>query len=342
MELICEWGQPRSLAHAMQEVTATRALQNASPEWRVSAKWQCVVPERIATAAAPRYWAKELGGGETQRETFAGRQLDVAEWGELLAVCRDRGVNSVVSPFDVNAVEMLSVAGVGALKVASGEITHRELLAEVGKYARNGMPVILSTGGATISEVKRAVLELGALPTLLACDLVYPCSLTNVSLATQLPELRKTGLGSRYGYSDHTAPPDSNATATAAGTLGATVLEKHVRLEEPHMPVPDDQFALSIADVPAYLAAATLGTVVRAAPVGDPQRAARVGARRSAYAAYDLPAGWVLAGGEITWLRPAEPGSLGPCAPWLGGTLRCAVAEGEPILPNYLDPWAAS
>jgi N-acetylneuraminate synthase/N,N'-diacetyllegionaminate synthase len=58
------------------------------------------------------------------------------------------------TPFDNDSVDLLAKLGVPAYKIPSGEITNYPLLQYI---ASKGKPVILSTGMATLKEIREAL-----------------------------------------------------------------------------------------------------------------------------------------------------------------------------------------
>jgi len=74
------------------------------------------------------------------------------EWHEeLFQVAREEGIPCFSTPFSTRAVEFLEILGNPIYKVASFEINHIPLLQCV---AETGKPVIMSTGGSTVSEIE--------------------------------------------------------------------------------------------------------------------------------------------------------------------------------------------
>jgi pseudaminic acid synthase len=137
------------------------------------------------------------------------------------------GMACFSSPFDFEAVEFLESLGACAYKIASFEITHLPL---VRACAKTGKPLIISTGMATLEEIKDAVLaatEAGATEiALLKCTSQYPADASDANLAT-LADLRRRFPGAQVGLSDHT---HGTGVPAAAVALGATIIEKHFTL----------------------------------------------------------------------------------------------------------------
>ena len=98
------------------------------------------------------------------------------EWHrELFEAARAEGIPCFSTPFSTKAVEFLETLNNPIYKVASFEINHTPLLQCV---AQTGRPVIMSTGGSTVSEIDEAVNTLrkhGCKDlTLLKCTSAYP------------------------------------------------------------------------------------------------------------------------------------------------------------------------
>lgn len=290
-------------------------------------KFQTFRPERLVSRTAGRYWAEHLGGSATQLETFqANGMLADSDWKTLGDYCRSIGIGFMSSPFDLEAVDLLVDAGVDAIKLASGEITHRQLVKLV---AQTGLPVVLSTGAATEDEIDQALEWLYPLEnvTLLACTLAYPTADEEAQLGRIL-ELEYFGWPT--GYSDHTTRTD---TALAAVCAGATMLEKHCCLDDSgRSGVPDDLMALNPSRLRQYVAYAQLGERMvggRALGPTEAEMAARAGARRSLHAATNIPAGKTLQVDDFVCLRPGGPFAPADVDVLIGKTAAVDIPAGK-------------
>src|SRR5690606_25442411 len=112
-------------------------------------------------------------------------------------------------------------------KIASFELVDSGLLEAV---ARTGKPVILSTGMASLDEIREAVsvLDQGGCRqlALLKCTSAYPAPASEMN-QRPIPHMAST-FGVPVGLSDHTA---STTIPVAAVTLGASIVEKHFTLD---------------------------------------------------------------------------------------------------------------
>jgi len=141
--------------------------------------------------------------------------------------CHDKGVQFSCTPFYLEAVQQLEPY-VDFYKIASYELLWDGLLAAC---AQTGKPVILSTGMATLPEIKHAVDVLKTNgctnPTLLHCTSAYPTPYQEANLAA-IATLRKE-TGCEVGWSDHTVEPA--VVQRAIHHWDAKVIEFHLDLD---------------------------------------------------------------------------------------------------------------
>ncbi|MBI2896224.1 MAG: pseudaminic acid synthase [Deltaproteobacteria bacterium] len=225
-----------------------------------------------------------------------------AEWHRpIFNRCAELGLVVFSTPFDDEAVDFLESLGVPAYKIASGECTNLPL---VRRVAATGKPVILSTGGATLSELEEAVTaarEAGCADlVLLKCTTTYPAMPENTNLST-IPHMSDL-FDVQVGISDHTA---GTGVAVAAVALGARVIEKHVTLRRADGGV-DSAFSLEPEELRALVveserAFQALGRV-HYGPT-EPERAS-LRYRRSLYVAVDMRAGEPFTRQNLRAVRP--------------------------------------
>ena len=194
-------------------------------------KFQTFVADKITAASAPKaeYQKAATDGEESQKDMIARLELSRADHEVLIEECRRHDIAFFSTGFDAESIDMLVELGLDRLKIPSGEITNLPLLRH---YALKRLPIILSTGMASIGEVEAAVdvlVEYGVGRddiTVLHCNTEYPTPVADVNLHAM------TTLGAALalpvGYSDHTAGIE---VAIAAVTLGARVIEKHFTLD---------------------------------------------------------------------------------------------------------------
>jgi len=226
------------------ELAKGKRLVDAAVEAGADAvKFQNYTAEKLVTRDAKTYWGDRE---TTQYETFA--ELDVLrreEYLELAGYAAERGITYLSTPFDEDAVDLLAATGVPAYKVASGDLTHHPLLRAV---ARQGQPVILSTGMATMAEIQDAVAVLEDAGAdgivLLHCVTNYPTPVEHANLRMMEPLLDEFDYP--VGLSDHTL---GTTVPTAAAAMGAAVVEKHFTFDTSLEKSPDHRLSADTAEM---------------------------------------------------------------------------------------------
>ena len=159
---------------------------------------------------------------------------------KLIAYCRRKKIDFLSSIFGLRGVDYLISKGMQAIKLPSYSITNLPL---VEHCARFKVPIILSTGGATLGEIEAAVKTINKYHTklsLLHCSIKYPTELGECNLAV-IKTLKQAFTNCKTGYSDHTK--EVSKAPVQAAYLGAEIIEKHITLNK-KMKGPDHFFAL--------------------------------------------------------------------------------------------------
>ncbi len=269
-------------------------------------KFQTFRAEDLVLRGAPtaQYQARQTGALD-QFALLQQLELSLSQHQAIKSHCDTIGIEFFSTPFSVAAVDMLVQLGVRRMKLSSGEITHRAL---VERAAAARLPLLMSTGMATMEEIREALQWIDAVRsgldgvTVLHCTSAYPAP--DESLNLLAIRSMAADLGVAIGYSDHSLGVEAAQTAVA---LGATVVEKHLTLDRT-LPGPDHSASLEPAEFRAMVAGirrvtAMLGDGVKA-PSPDERDTARV-ARRSVVAAQDIPAGALIAAAMLDCRRPA-------------------------------------
>jgi N,N'-diacetyllegionaminate synthase len=215
-------------------------------------KFQTFKAEKLATQNAKKadYQLVATGGVESQFEMLRKLELSREHHEFLITECHRHGIAFFSTAFDIDSFDMLVEMGLDQVKIPSGELTNLPLLRYM---TRLGMPVMLSTGMATLGEIEAAlaVIEQAGTPrhliTVLHCTTEYPAPMADVNLRAMLS--MKTALGVEVGYSDHTQGIEIPVAAVA---LGARVIEKHFTLDRT-MPGPDHQASLEPHELKAMV-----------------------------------------------------------------------------------------
>jgi N-acetylneuraminate synthase len=217
--------------------------------------------------------------GTTQRDQKQGLEFDESDYIVIANYCREKGIAWSASAWDVGAQRFLQGFDLPFNKVASAMLGHRPLLQEI---ASEGRKTFISTGMSTLDELDEVVdlFRTAACPfELLHCNSTYPMADEEANLLC-IPMLRE-----RYecevGYSGHES--SLLKVCTAAVTLGATTLERHVTIDRA-MYGSDQAASIEVASlrnftetvrkVPAILGSGTKIVTATEAPIREKLRVA--------------------------------------------------------------------
>lgn len=240
-------------------------------------KFQSFRADKLATAAAAKasYQQATTGGDQSQLEMLRALELSEDDERRIAEACGVAGITYMSTPFDADsATHLVKNIGVSTLKVGSGDLTNAPLLLHLARF---GLPIILSTGMATLAEVEQALgviafgylrkatalpapgdfsrvlldreawAELQAKVTLLHCTTEYPAAPHSINLRAMAT--LQSAFGLRIGFSDHSR---GIHVAVAAVALGATVIEKHLTLDRA-LPGPDHRASIEPDELAAMI-----------------------------------------------------------------------------------------
>jgi sialic acid synthase len=171
-------------------------------------------------------YENENSYGSTYGEHREYLEFGRAEYQELKAFAADIGITFFATAFDLASADFLAELDMPAYKVASADLINTPLLRHVAEL---GKPVILSTGGATLDDVRRGVetvAEINPQIVLLQCTAGYPAEWDELDLRV-ISTYRECFPTAVVGLSSH---DNGIAMAVAAYVLGARVIEKHFTL----------------------------------------------------------------------------------------------------------------
>lgn len=304
-------------------------------------KFQTFKADRLASGTAPKaqYQETMTGTNESQQAMLKRLELDEAAHKTLLTRCHDRGIEFLSSPFDLESVDLLvHDLGLQRLKLSSGELTNAPLLL---KIARAGVPVILSTGMATLGDIEAALgvlafgyscpitaspseqafqsaytspagrLSLKQKVVLLHCTTEYPAPYAEVHL--HCLETIRQAFGLPVGFSDHTP---GIVVSIAAVALGAVIIEKHFTLDK-GLPGPDHQASLDPTELFQLVAAVRVVEQSLGQAEKHPQASELANmqvARKSLVAAAPIAAGELFTLQNLTTKRPGN--GISPMRYW--------------------------
>lgn len=157
---------------------------------------------------------------------FISTKLEWNDYKILQKQAKQHGLLTICTPFDEKSVERIVDMDFDIIKIASCSAHDWPLLEEVSKTMK---PIIISTGGLTISEIDDVVSFLyhrGCHFAIMHCVSIYPtpdikCNLRNIS------DFIKRYPNKTIGWSTHESPEDDIHVGLARA-LGAKMFERHV------------------------------------------------------------------------------------------------------------------
>ena len=296
-------------------------------------KFQSFRADKLATAGAAKAGYQQIATGSQQSQLEMLRALELSEDDDrrIARTCAAVNIVYMSTPFDADSADhLVRNIGVSTLKVGSGDLTNAPLLLHLARF---GLPIILSTGMATLGEVERALgviafgylreatarptladfsnilqereawVQLQSKVTLLHCTTEYPAVPHSINLKA-MATLR-SAFGLPVGFSDHSA---GFHIAVAAAALGAVVIEKHFTMDR-SLPGPDHRASLEPDELATMIEC--IRDVERA--MGDGRKvpaaeeiANRSVARRSLVAAVKIARGELFTADNVTAKRPGD------------------------------------
>jgi N-acetylneuraminate synthase/sialic acid synthase len=225
-------------------------------------------------------------------------ELGKDELRELKEYADGLQIDYFATPFDIPSADLLEELGATFYKIASADLTNTPLLKHVARF---GKPMLISTGGATLEDVDRAVntvLPINAQVCVMQCTAAYPADYDELDLGV-IQTFRERYPEIVVGYSGH---DNSISMPVVAYMLGARVIEKHFTLNRV-MKGTDHIFSLE----PAGLRRVVRDLTRAREAIGDGVKKKRpsefapiMKMAKSLYTARPLPAGHVLTEADLS------------------------------------------
>lgn len=241
--------------------------------------------------------------GRTVSDVFKDVEFPMVWHQEIANYCKKVGIDFSTSPYFKEAVDLCADMKLPFIKIGSGEITWLEML---DYTARKGIPVMLATGDATMSEIDEAVRTIEKTGNkdfvLMQCITNYPSKIDSANV--NVLKTYQNAFDCLTGYSDHSP---GHVVALASVVLGARVIEKHFTLnktdngpDHPHSMEPNEfKFMVdSIREVERAMGSTRKEVQKEESETVFVQR-------RCLYAKTDLKKGQVITEADIDVLRPA-------------------------------------
>jgi N,N'-diacetyllegionaminate synthase len=244
---------------------------------------------------------------------------------QIVATARELSLIPIATPFSREDVEIIERLDLPAIKIASPDLVNLPLLERV---CRSGKPLLLSTGAATLDEVRQTTQWLSdwnARFGLLHCTSSYPVPASDANLSW-IGELA-TEFNVPIGFSDHTTDVTAGALAVAAG---ACVIEKHLTYDRA-AEGPDHSASADAREFAQYVASIRSAEVLRGCPgkhVLQSEQDVRTVSRQSLVLRHAMAAGQMIAAASLTVQRPGTGIPAAEIAAVVGCRLRRAAMAG--------------
>lgn len=195
-------------------------------------KFQTYKTEDLVTSSADLafYQKKNIKKFKTQFQMLKKYEIKYSNFKKLISFAKIKKIKFLSSPFDIESIKFLNHFNLEYFKIPSGEINNYLYLKTIGALKKK---IILSTGMATLAEVKDAIkilIKYGTNKkniTILHCHSAYPSKPSDLNLKAIQTLKKKTKL--EVGYSDHS---DDIYAPVVAVSLGANMIEKHLTLDK--------------------------------------------------------------------------------------------------------------
>ena len=256
-------------------------------------------------------------------------EMTDTEYEALAEYCRKQEISFTASVFDKRGLDLMLKFNPMYIKLASCDLNNIRFLRRV---AETGKKVVLSTGMSTLHDVEQAVKVMvnagNSDLVLMHCVSIYPAYLEQTNL--RFIEILKKVFGFPVGFSDHTG---NSIAACVALSLGATWFEKHFT-EDKNQEGLDHKHAMDESELAGYvrdIRDTEVALLLKEEKISEDERYTRKRARRSLYAATNLPFGHLIKDEDILCVRPEGIMSADQIDLLVGRTTICEISQFEPF-----------
>ncbi len=275
-------------------------------------KFQTFNSEALISRYAPKaeYQMETTGTADSQLEMTKKLELSHDDFIALRDYAKSLGLIVFSTPFDIGSVEFLYEQGQSMWKIPSGEVTNLPYLRKIGSLPCEDKLIILSSGMATVEEMRTciSILEESGTPRdriiLLHCNTEYPTPDCDINL-TAIADLHQEFPDMKIGFSDHSV---GYVAAVGAAMLDIELIEKHFTLDK-NMPGPDHKASATPEELTALCENVRRIEVMMGNGkkiVTDSEDKNKIVARKSIIAAHSIRKGEVFTEENLTCKRPGN------------------------------------
>lgn len=298
--------------HNGNKELARKMIEEAKQCGVDAVKFQTFRAEDLISRFAPKakYQEETTGTEESQLEMTAKLELSHDDLLELMEYAENIGLVAFSTPFDMGSVDFLNSIGQKLWKIPSGEVTNLPYLQKIGGIQREGKKLIVSSGMATVEEMRKCIEILVKAGTaekdiiLLHCNTEYPTPDRDVNILA-IQYLKEFFPNILIGFSDHSV---GYVAAVGAAILGIALIEKHFTLDK-NMPGPDHKASATPEELKTLVENVRRIEVMAGSSkkiVTESERKNKIVARKSIVALRDIKVGDVFTEKNITCKRPGN------------------------------------
>ena len=319
--------------HNQKLDTALKLVDVAADAGADVVKFQTFTGSDLVTESGEMasYQKTNIGKEMSQREMLEGVALPEEFYAPIIKRCVEKKILFMSTPHGGKAaVDFLESLGVPAYKIGSGDLTNYILLEKV---ARTGKPIILSSGMATMEEVKDAINFVRSKGNnqvaMLHATTNYPCPPEEVNLLAMQTMMNELDIP--VGYSD---PTQGIQVAIMAATMGMQIYECHFTIDK-NLPGPDHIASVEPEELKERIEAIKRVQVIlgRAEKVPNKNETDSMisTVRKSLVAVRNMEAGHILTADDIEAKRPGDGVSPTQYEKFLGKKLKKQLVPDQQI-----------
>lgn len=226
------------------KLSVAKKLIDTAVEANVDAiKFQTYITEELLLPSTPKVEYQKVGTSDNENfyEMIKKYEFSKKDFKVLKDYCDNKDIIFLSTPFDFTSVNLLEELNVPCYKVSSGDMNNLPFLRYI---CSKGKPILLSTGMATLEEVKESIkfIESNKIEDIVIfqCTTNYPSNFEEINLKV-VETFKREFPNHLIGFSDHSL---GIVASIGAAALGVKVIEKHFTLDK-NMEGPDHKASLN-------------------------------------------------------------------------------------------------
>lgn len=274
-------------------------------------KFQTYTADELVVKETPKFWNFDDDNDKNQHDAYTDLGGEPKEWyPKLIKVCEENNIEFLTTCFSMETADYFNNLGMKAFKVASSDMSTLPYLEHIAKFNK---PILLSTGAATMEEVREAVSVIKKYHDqiiVLHCTLCYPTMYPDKEIHYEdanlnlISTLKKEFPDLSVGISDHTM---TSFSSIIAASMGADVIEKHYTVDKTLGRSADHWFSVDPKELRDIVEGCRKVELLRGSSekkVFDCEKETRLYDKRSIVSKVDIKKGQQITSDMITYKRP--------------------------------------